>query len=407
LSIRVSDIIKLETLKNMKLIGGKAGIENSVEWIYIAECFADPLESVKWIQGGELIFITGLSLKGDMDLLIDFLKGISKKKGSGLIVNVGPYIDKIPQRIIDIADELELPLFELPWETKLSDVSQEVSKAIIMSRIEENSLSHFLGNILFGDGDLSGNAIEKAAYFGYSLDGECCICVIDIDNFEEFLKLNNLNDEASISKIKINFRRVVENILEKNSLKVPILEKNDAVIIFNKAEENSMNRLEGAVKEIQEIIPKNIKGITVSVGIGNSYKELKMMKESFKEAELAINSAKCRGIDNTLIKYKDIGIYGLLFSIDNKEILKEYYLNILGPIIESDYKPKDISSIKILETYLNENCNITITAEKLFLHRNTLKYRINKIEELLNSDLHNFDHCMKVKMALYIKSILS
>ena len=153
MSIRVSDIIKLETLKSMKLIGGLGGIENSVEWIYIAECFADPLESVKWIQGGELIFITGLSLKGDMELLIDFIKGIVEKKGAGLIVNVGPYIDEIPLKIKDVADELELPLFELPWETKLSEVSQEVSHAIIMSRIEENSLSHFLGNILFSDGE--------------------------------------------------------------------------------------------------------------------------------------------------------------------------------------------------------------------------------------------------------------
>ena len=148
MSIRVSDIMKLQSLKNMKLIGGKSGLENSVEWIYIAECFADPLESVEWIQGGELIFITGLSLNGDMDLLVQFIKGISAKKGAGLVINVGLYIDKTPQNAIDIANDLELPLFELPWESKLIEVSQDVSKAIIMSRIEENSLSHFLSNIL-------------------------------------------------------------------------------------------------------------------------------------------------------------------------------------------------------------------------------------------------------------------
>ena len=78
MSIRVSDIVKLESLESIKLIGGRAGMENSVEWIYIAECFEDPLESVKWIQGGELVFITGLGLKGDMGILIDFVKGISE-----------------------------------------------------------------------------------------------------------------------------------------------------------------------------------------------------------------------------------------------------------------------------------------------------------------------------------------
>ena len=63
------------------------------------------------------------------------------------------------------------------------------------------------------------NAIEKAAYFGYNLDGECCICVIDIDGFERFLKAKNLEDEISISKLKITFRKIVQDILEKYALK--------------------------------------------------------------------------------------------------------------------------------------------------------------------------------------------
>ena len=52
--------------------------------------------------------------------------------------------------------------------------------------------------------------------------------------------------------------------------------------------------------------------------------------------------------------------------------------------------------------YLIENCNLTIAAEKLYLHRNTLTYRIKKIEQLLNCNLHNFEDCLKIKMALYI-----
>ena len=85
--------------------------------------------------------------------------------------------------------------------------------------------------------------------------------------------------------------------------------------------------------------------------------------------------------------------------------LENYYLDILGPIIENN-KNKDILSVQILETYLSENCNLTSTAEKLFMHRNTLKYRIKKIEEALDCDLHNFEQCMKVKMALYISKML-
>ncbi|MCE5220825.1 MAG: PucR family transcriptional regulator ligand-binding domain-containing protein [Clostridium sp.] len=404
MSIIVKDIQKLESLKEMELVAGNTGLERTVEWIYVAECFEDPLEGIKWLQGGEIVFITGVGMKDDMSVLTKLIKGINEKNGSGLIINIGPYIESIPEEAVNLANEIEFPLFSLPWKAKLVEISKEISNAIVLSRIEENSLTHFLSNILFGDGELEGEAIEKAAYFGYNLDGECCICVIDIDGFERFLKAKNLEDEISISKLKITFRKIVQDILEKYALKVPIIDKDDSVIFFSRCEENYMNRVDKALKEIKEVIKKRIDGLSVSVGIGNSYRDLKMMKQSLNEAELAINSAKCKGLDDTITKYKDIGIYGLLFSIKNRKVLENYYLDILGPIDENDNK--NSSLLQILETYLNENCNITVTAEKLFLHRNTLKYRIKKIEELLNCDLHNFDDCMKVKMGLYINNML-
>lgn len=406
MSITVKDIQKLDSLKEMELVAGNNGLEKSIEWIYVAECFDDPLEGIKWLQGGEIVFITGVGMKGDLSILAKLINGINEKNGSGLIVNIGPYIKNIPDEAIRLADEIGFPLFTLPWKVKLVEVSQEISNAIVLSRIEENSLNHFLSNILFGDGELEEEAIDKAAYFGYNLEGECCICVIDIDGFERFLKAKKLEDETSISKLKVKFRKTVQDILEKYALKVPIIEKDDAVIFFSRCEENYMNRLDKALREIKEVIKTKIDGISVSVGIGSSYKDLKMMKQSLNEAELAINSAKCQGLDDTITRYKDIGIYGLLFSIKNKKVLENYYLDVLGPITENDASIKDISSIQLLETYLNENCNITVTAEKLFLHRNTLKYRIKKIEDLLKCDLHNFDDCIKVKMALYINKML-
>ena len=406
MSIMVKDIFKLNTLEKLELVGGNAGIEKCIEWIYVAECFEDPLEGIKWLQGGEIVFITGVGMKSDISALTELIKGISDKKGVGLIVNIGKYISNIPKEAIEISNKLEIPLFTLPWEAKLVEVSQEISNAIILARIEENSMNHFLNNILFGDGDLEGKAIEKAAYFGYNLTGECCICVVDIDGFEKFLKLKGLDDEISISKIKLTFRKIVQDILAKYALKVPIIDNGDAVIFFNRAEENCMNRLEKALKEIQEVITKRMDGISVSVGIGNAYEDLNMMKQSLKEAELAIESGKCEGLNNTIRRYKEIGIYGLLYSVENKNVLENYYVDTLGAIIENDNKSKDSNLIEILETYLNENCNLTITAEKLFLHRNTLKYRMKKIETALNCDLRSFEQCMKVKVALDINRML-
>lgn len=406
MSIMVKDIFKLESLSSMEMIAGAGGIERYIDWIYVAECFDDPLESIQWLQGGELVFITGSKVKGDLSYIKKIIEGISEKNSSGLLINLGPYIDSVPSEAIKAANQLKVPVFTIPWSAKLIDISKEITNQIILSTIEEESLTHFLSNLLFGDGEITGDAIKKAAYFGYDLEGKCSVCIIDIDKFQLYLENRNVFEEAGVTKIKILFKRIVEDILKKHGFKIPLIDKDDAVVLFLKDDKNYMIRIEKVLLEIQDILKQKMDNISVSIGIGSGYNDLKMMRKSLKEAELAIKYLKCNGYDSKIKKYKDIGVYKLLFNISEKEVLEKFYYDTLESILESDKKSKEINSINILETYFSENCNVTSTADKLFLHRNTLKYRIKKIEELLDCDLRNFDDCNRLKMAIEIGKVL-
>lgn len=406
MSIVAKDILNLQTLKEMKLVGGNIGLDKCIEWVYVSECLEDPLEGIKWLQGGEIVIITGVGIKSDGSVLVKLIEGISEKKGAALIVNIGKYIKQIPKEAIEIANKLEIPLFTLPWEVRLVEVSKEISNTIILARIEEKFMNDFLNNILFGQIDLGVDIKEKAKYFGYNLQGKCCIGIMHINGFKEFAQLKGLYNEMNVSKIKLTIRKVVQDNLGKYSLKVPIIDSGEEIIFLSRSEENSMNRLNKAFKEIQETIKECMKGLSVNIGIGNSYEDLNLMKESFNEAKSVIESLKCEKTNNVIRKYNEIGIYSLIFSIDKKNVLENYRNQIIGPIIEKSNKNKGISSIDILEMYLNENCNLTIAAEKLYLHRNTLTYRIKKIEQLLSCNLHNFEDCLKIKMALYINKTL-
>lgn len=406
MSILVKDILKLKSLKDMKLVGGSRGLEKCIEWIYVSECLEDPLEGIKWLQGGEIVIITGVGLKSDISVLTKIIEGISEKKGAALMVNIGMYIKEIPDEAVNIADKLQIPLFTLPWEVRLIEVSKEISNTIILARIEEKFMNDFLNNILFGQIDLGVNVKEKANYFGYNLQGKCCICIIQVNGFKEFVEFEAFDDEIGISKIKLTLRKLIQDILEKYSLKVPIINNDDQIIFLNRLEENSMNRLDKALKEIQKIISNRMTGISINIGIGNGYEDLQLMKNSFNEAKMVIDSLKCEGNNQVIRKYSDIGVYSLIFSIDNKNILENYCKQVIGAIIEKPKKNKEVSSIEILDMYLNENCNLTTAAEKLYLHRNTLTYRIKKIEKLLNCNLHNFEDCLRIKMALYISKTL-
>lgn len=396
--ICVKDIQKLDSLKKLELIAGKNGLDKPIEWIYVAECFDDPLESIKWIQGGELAFITGLGIKDNENILVDLIKGISEKEGVGLIVNIGKYIKSIPTKAIEVANELDFPIFILPWEVHLVDVSKEISNSIITSRIEENTLNQFLNNILFGDGLLENNPVEKAAYFGYELEGKCYVSI---------LRVTRVNPKEDIKSYKHSVFRIKKNLCEimnKNGLNIPVVDNDGDIIVINKYEENAVRKLENSFNELA--MSTNHDDYVMKVGVGNEYDDLRKIKHSYIEAELAVKSLGSQKDGELIKKYKNIGLYALLYGITNREILINYYTNQLGDIVEKNKKSNDVSELKILETYLNENCSITETAEKLFMHRNTLKYKINKIEKTLNCDFHNFDDCVRLKIALFAKNVI-
>ena len=75
----------------------------------------------------------------------------------------------------------------------------------------------------------------------------------------------------------------------------------------------------------------------------------------------------------------------------------------MGSLINAD-RVNSGNLCETLEKYLNCNCNAKSTAEYMYLHRNTLNYRLNKIREILETDLDDLDTCMKLKMAFMIRN---
>lgn len=399
MAIQIKDIMKLQSLSKVKIVAGKEALSKYVRWVYIAECLDDPLESVTWLQGGELVFISGLGIKHNRELLPLMVKEISKKNGAGLIINIGPYIEKIPEEVIKVANELELPLFELPWEVKVVELTHEICSTIVLSEFEDNSLTHLLSSIIFGEGALEDNVIERAAYFGYDLSGECLVWVIDIDGFMRYIKERNITEEQNIVRMKAAFTKIVQDALEEYHMKALLLGKSDAVILLSRAGDKYEQLLQKVFEKVQESVNAKWEGLSISMGIGNAYNDLMLMKRSLTEAEWALKVAKIKGQKRSVTRYADIGIYALLLNIKDKETLRSYYINALGNIVEYD-RINAAGLVATLETYLEENCNITTTSEKLFLHRNTLKYRLKKMEELLGCDLHNLGDCARLYLAI-------
>ena len=403
--VRCKDILTLPVFKKMKIIAGADGLYRPVRWVHMAEVIDDIRGIVDWMHGGELLFITGIGIKGDIQTLAELIEKINVKKLAGLVVFIGPYISEIPVEIKELADKLKFPVFELPWEVPLVDATHSICNYIISQEKEQKSVNNLVENILFHDFDSPGTLIDHAATYGYDLTKSYMVSVIDLDNFAIFLKQNNIKNENKVIEIKTRFKEIIHSVLYKYFSKILFMSASDSVIVLIPLEGLDKEEIRKILEETGSNIKQNLNGLTASAGVGSGYSKIIDLKQSLKEAEKVLKVLKCtRSFDSTCF-YEDLGVYTLLLEIKDSEILKNFYLRMLGNLINYDRVNKS-TLVKTLEVFLSENGSVIKTAEQLFIHRNTLSYRLKKIEEICNCNLESAQDCFNLRMAFHIKSIL-
>ena len=157
-------------------------------------------------------------------------------------------------------------------------------------------------------------------------------------------------------------------------------------------------------KLLYRIADKALKeyGMLLTIGVGNSTAYLDEVRKSRNEASEAIRAAAASGAKGQVFFFKNQGIYTLLSHVYDPRILDAYMEEQIGKLRKADELNNGNLS-ETLENYLNCNCNAKKTAEEMFLHRNTLNYRLKKIREILDCDFEDLDTCLGLKLAFLIR----
>lgn len=368
--VTCKDLLNLNVFKYIKLIAGESGIYKAVTWTYICET----IEFSKWVNGGELIFITGMGMDLDEKSMTKFLIACGKKDISGVVILTNSeYIKEIPISCIELANNLNLPLFNMSWNIKLIDATKEISNYIIERNFIENKEKELLKELLFS----------------YSLDKErtyklCKNCKFKIDDLY-FVAIFNIEDidkgkdyiEYIIDYMKVKLRNINVKFL------LDIFENNIICII------NNILDKEFKIKQVLNEINNNLNESNTSIlSIGRNYTNIFDIKSSYEECINILDYYKYQEYNDQIIDYDKIGFYKLLFYIKDIDQLKLYRNEAIGKLLEYD-KDKNSNMLKTLKIYLYNDCNLINTSNKLFIHRNTLIYRVNKIKSILDINLYS------------------
>ncbi len=139
------------------------------------------------------------------------------------------------------------------------------------------------------------------------------------------------------------------------------------------------------------------------VGIGTTVSEIRDLAGSFKEAQVALEVGKVFDTDKPIISYDHLGVARLIYQLPTtlcEMFLKEVFKR--GSIDSLDQE-----TLFTIQKFFENNLNVSETSRKLFVHRNTLVYRLEKIKRLTGLDLREFDDAIVFKVALMVKKYLS
>ncbi len=250
---------------------------------------------------------------------------------------------------------------------------------------EKYDRNNFIKNVVL-DNVLPGDIVIKARELHFSSESTSVVFLIRI-----------------VSANDISAYDVIQNLFpDKNKDFVFNITESDIVLVKEIKEGVDSSDLEKLARSISDTLSSEFY-TRVNVGIGTAVVGVKDLARSFKEAQMALEVGKVFDTDQNIISYDNLGIARLIYHLPT---------TLCSTFLHEVFKKGSIESLDhetlfTIQKFFENNLNVSETSRKLFVHRNTLVYRLEKIKKLTGLDLREFDHAIIFKIALMVKKYLS
>lgn len=375
-------LVQTKDQYKLTLLAGRNGCGNAISWVHMIE----DTTIIQQLWGKELAVTTGLGFQTH-DTLFYFIQCLIKYHSIGLIINTGKYIFDISQDIIDYCDEQDFPLLTTPWEVHMADLIKDFSMRCLSSEKEDRQISKYFKEIFINPQVIDDTRNHLMGTF--DVDGYFQVLLIGIDGSDQF-------DTIERRRIAFQLELYFEKIESTYSF---FWFDGYFVLIVNNL---SDDELDDIVDHMYKRAKKRMMNRLIHIGIGTRLLDFKNVILSYKRARAAVSMAV--QFDYPFMSFDEMGVYQILFSIEDTQILENMYHQLLDPLINYDQKHNGELE-KTLYYYLIYDGNQQLMAKNLYMHRNTISYRLTKIKELIQCDLLSFEEKLPYMLAYYIKEM--
>ena len=177
------------------------------------------------------------------------------------------------------------------------------------------------------------------------------------------------------------------------------VDEQSIVIVKDVRELNEEEELEQVAKMMVDNFHSEAM-VRVRVGYGNRIVNLQDITRSYQEARMAIEVGKIFYAEKETVSYSRLGIGRLIYQIP-MSLCEMFIREIFGDEIPNVFSEENLVTI---QKFFENNLNISETARQLFVHRNTLLYRLERLEKSLGLDIRKFEDAMTFKIAMMVLS---
>lgn len=252
------------------------------------------------------------------------------------------------------------------------------------SHDEKFSKQKFIKNIVL-DNILAGDIIIRAKDLHIAYEVPRIVFLIRTDTISDLSVVN-----------------ILQNLFpDRNHDFVLSIDDRNIVLVKEVSENITSNEINAVAENIISTINSEAM-IQATIGIGTSVIKINNIATSYKEASIALEVGKVFDTDKSIINYDSLGIARLIYHLPTTlcelfltEIFKKESIDVL-----------DSETIYTIQKFFENNLNVSETSRQLYVHRNTLVYRLDKVQRLTGLDLRIFEHAIVFKVAMMVKKYL-
>ena len=179
------------------------------------------------------------------------------------------------------------------------------------------------------------------------------------------------------------------------------INETDVVVVKSLQSPDNVEEVRKAAHSVENALREEL-GIRCVIGVSTYARHLRELADRYKEAQVAIDVGRIFESEKTIIHYENLGLGRIIYQLPTT--LCEMFLNEVFK--KNPIETLDEDTLETINRFFENNLNVSETSRKLYVHRNTLVYRLEKIKKITGLDLREFDHAIVFKVAMMVKMYL-